>query len=291
MNTFNVGSMGLLVLGLLACGEPAPSEKAVAELPAATPPTREIEPAFQTILDEANLAGSILIYEESTDRFHSNDFEWSETGFLPASTFKIPNSMIALETGVVETEETMFYWDGEPRALSSWEADLTLTEAFRRSCVPCYQDIARKIGLERMRQYVDTFAYGHIVVDSVSLDQFWLRGESRISQVEQIDFLRRFVQKELPISEDTYHSLIHLMTIEKSDQFLLCGKTGWSNQHGEDNGWFVGFLMNGSSATFVATNVEPKEGFDMALFAPIRKEVSLKALAQMKAIDPEKFGE
>ena len=79
--------------------------------------TEVVRPDFQQILDSANVVGSILVYDLQTDTAYSNDFSRCEIGFLPASTFKIPNSIIALETGVVENDSTLFKWDGEKRRL------------------------------------------------------------------------------------------------------------------------------------------------------------------------------
>jgi len=108
--------------------------------------TRINSPAFQTILDTADLKGAILIFDSKDKKYYSNDFSWAEKGQLPASTFKIPNSMIALETGVVANDSTLFMWDGKKRAFKIWEQDLIFRNAFKYSCVPCYQEVARGIG-------------------------------------------------------------------------------------------------------------------------------------------------
>jgi len=88
--------------------------------------------------------------------------------------------MIALETAVVENDSSLFRWNGEDRMLEVWEQDLTLKEAFHYSCVPCYQEIARKIGANRMNRYLDTLNYGTMEVDSTNIDRFWLQGEYQI---------------------------------------------------------------------------------------------------------------
>ena len=104
-------------------------------------------PEFQAIIDSADVEGAILMYDLVGDKYFSNDFGWAKIGNLPASTFKIANSIIALETGVVENESTVFKWNGENRRLKVWERDLTFRDAFHLSCVPCYQEVARKIGV------------------------------------------------------------------------------------------------------------------------------------------------
>ena len=243
-----------------------------------------MRPEFQAIIDSANVRGAILIYDQDEDKYYSNDFEWTKKGQLPASTFKIPNSIIALETGVVANDRTVFRWDGDPRALRNWEQDLTFKEAFHFSCVPCYQEVARHIGLLRMREYLSRFNYGLIKVDSGAIDSFWLQGDSRINQFQQIDFLKRMYQSELPISERTEKIMKGMMVIEQNEHYTLSGKTGWSIRNGVNNGWFVGYVQTKNSLHFFATNVEPKEGFDMEMFPMIRKEITFKALKELKVI-------
>jgi beta-lactamase class D len=239
---------------------------------------REVVPAFQAILDSANVTGAILIFNPETNTFYSNDFAWCETGRLPASTFKIPNSIIALETGVMESDSTMIKWDGEKRRLGEWERDLTLQDAFHVSCVPCYQEIARKIGVERMKAWLKKLNYGRMIVDSSSIDRFWLEGESRINQLEQIGFLYRLYNSKLPISARTETIIKRMMIIEENDTFRLSGKTGWALRNGNNNGWFVGYLEKGEEVLFIATNIDPKVEFNMDLFPVIRREISMKAL-------------
>ena len=105
---------------------------------------------FQDILDSAALTGTILIYDFQDSLHYSNNFENWQEGTTPASTFKIPNSIIALESGVIDSVNHIFKWNGVPRRISSWERDMNFTQAFHLSCVPCYQEIARKVGTAKM---------------------------------------------------------------------------------------------------------------------------------------------
>ncbi len=203
-----------------------------------------VAPIFQEILDSAQVMGSILLYDlkEREDIYYSNDFEWAKKGFLPASTFKITNSIIALETGVVENDSTLFKWDGQKRRIKDWEQDLIFKQAFHLSCVPCYQEVARKIGPERMKEHLDKFKYGNMQLDSSNIDMFWLQGSSQISQFQQIDFLKRFYHSKLPISKRTEQIAKKLIVIEETPDYKISGKTGWSIREGNNNGWFVGFV-------------------------------------------------
>jgi beta-lactamase class D len=240
---------------------------------------------FQQIIDSADVTGSILVYDPQTNTSYSNDFNRCDIGFLPASTFKIPNSIIALETGVVENDSTVFKWNGEKRRLLSWEQDLTFKEAFQVSCVPCYQEIARKIGPVRMNEYLKKLSYGNMKVDSSNIDVFWLEGESRISMNQQLDFIKKFYYKELPISLRTWSILKKMMVLENNGIYIFSGKTGWSIRNGNNNGWFVGYLEKENSVYFIVTNIEPREAFNMDLFPKIRTQISLEAFRKLKIIE------
>tara|TARA_R110002051_G_scaffold181774_1_gene251262 strand:+ start:31207 stop:32961 length:1755 start_codon:yes stop_codon:yes gene_type:complete len=240
--------------------------------------------AFQKIMDSARVQGSILIYNPEINTYYSNDFNWARTGRLPASTFKIPNSIIALETGIVQSDTTLLKWDGKPRAMKIWEEDLTLKQAFQRSCVPCYQEIARKIVKERMTDYLNKLDYGNMDVNASNIDQFWLQGASEINQFQQIDFLSRFYKSELPISEETHKVMKRIMHIESIEPFRISGKTGLSIRDGNNNGWFVGYFEYGTKYFFFATNIEPKENLDSNDFNKKRLSVTIDAYRYLELI-------
>ena len=238
--------------------------------------------AFQKIIDSVHLKGAILLYDKKKDTYYSNDFLWAKTGQLPASTFKIPNSIIGLETKEVADQHTIFKWNGEKRFFKSWEADLTLHQAFQRSCVPCYQEVARKVGVKRMNAYIAKFEYGNIKVDSVNLDNFWLQGNARISQFQQINFLKRFQQETLSISQRTFKIVKEIMILKQTEKYVLRGKTGWSIEGEHHNGWFVGYVESGDQVFFFATNVEPtSKDFDQKAFQKNRKVITYEALKEL----------
>lgn len=260
---------GLLLMGIscLACR------------PTASPPApyHHMLP-WQARLDSAHLSG--LIFVTDGQRIWTQDTAALRRGYLPASTFKIPHSLIALETGVVASDTSLFPWDGQPRQMAAWEADLPFREAFQRSCVPCYQEVARRIGLARMQQWLDTLAYGHMVVDSSSLDRFWLTGPSRISPQEQVDFLQRLYAETLPLSARTFRLMRQIMAIDTTGERVLYGKTGWAIRPDGQHGWFVGYETAPAGVRFFATLVEPGPDFDMARLAALRIDLTRQALAQ-----------
>jgi beta-lactamase class D OXA-209 len=221
--------------------------------------TNIIRAEFGHILDSLGVKGSLLVYDAESRSYYSNDFDWASEGFIPASTFKIANGIIAVETGVVKDESIIFKWDGQKRALANWEQDLSFKQAFQFSCVPCFQELARTIGEDRMKRYLAEFEYGQIRFVSSEIDSFWLRGESRISQFEQIAFLERFYFGKLGVSDRTTNIMKKVMLIDDSQGQRLSGKTGLGRMDDTDIGWIVGYQEIGDKVYFFATNIQPKD--------------------------------
>ena len=117
---------------------------------------------------------------------------------IPASTFKVPHALIALELSVLEDSESAMPWDGQERAIPEWNRDHTLRSAMQVSCVPCFQAVARRIGPARMQDWLVRLDYGNRAI-SGGIDRFWLTGGLRVSPLEQINFLRRLDQGTLPV--------------------------------------------------------------------------------------------
>jgi beta-lactamase class D len=270
-----------ILLLITSCANNPEQQKQISEV---IHPVQNIESAaFQNILDSNKLSGSILIYSLEKDLFYSNDFNYSNKGSLPASTFKIVNTIVGLETGIVN-DSTEFIWDSVPRRIKRWEQDLSLKQAYHESCVPCYQEVARKIGVKSMNEFVSKFGYGNMLIDSSSIDHFWLQGESTISQFEQIRFLKQLHQSELDISKKTETKIKRIMLIDSNKGRKLSGKTGWSIREGNNTGWFVGWVEIEDEVYFVATKVEPQEGYDMNGFAKIRLKITLEALDALRKL-------
>ena len=240
---------------------------------------------FQPLFDSLNVKGSVLIYNPENETYYSNDFEWSRTGKLPASTFKIANSLVALELGIVENEKSIFEWNGEKRGREVLEKDMSLSEAFALSCVECYQEVAREVGVENMIAELEKINYPKMGVDSTNLDNFWLVGESKISAFEQIEFLVGLNSNSLPISQNTTNTIKTIMFKEALDGFKLYGKTGWSFQDNLDNGWFVGYTESENKMLYFATNIEAENVQDFQHFGNARIDITLSALENLDGLD------
>lgn len=239
---------------------------------------------FDSIINSYDSQGAILIFDPQKKTYYSNNFERSKTGFLPASTFKITNAIIALESSTISSDTTIFKWDGKRRDFESWEKDLTFREAFQASCVPCFQEVARKIGVDQMQTYINKLHYPQMDVRKETIDNFWLRGTSKITPFEQIDFLNRFYTKKLPILNSTRNKMIRILEIDKTDSYTLSGKTGWSFHEKNNNGWFVGFVEIDKNVYYFALNMEPKKESNIDPFLGGRVKSIKAAFHAMKLL-------
>jgi beta-lactamase class D len=241
---------------------------------------------MKSIFDKYGLTGTILVYDPASDRFLGyNSARW-DSGYLPASTFKVPNTLIALETGVIDTG-FIFKWDGKKRRLPQWEKDLSLRDAFRVSCVPCYQELARRIGPERMRTYLKKMQYPGMDVRPENIDLFWLEGNSRITPRQQVDFMKRLYYNDLLLKPSVMQMMKAIMVNEVTPEYSLSGKTGWSVRNGNNYGWFVGWIEVTGKVYFLATLVEPKNQEKVEDFIVARKTVTVEVLRWMGIINGE----
>jgi len=223
---------------------------------------------FERHFRELGVNGSIVIYHLNRDRTFQHNPSRNATAFLPASTFKILNSLIALETGVVAGPSALLTWDGIQRSVPEWNQDLTMQEAFKRSAVWYYQVLARRIGHDRMQKWVAQTKYGNQTIGSeAEIDKFWLEGALRITPQEQIQFLRRFYQNDLPFSARSMAIVKNLMVLEQTPAYTLRGKTGWvgfADEGKAEIGWLVGYVEKGKDVYLFATNIDIQKPQDAA---------------------------
>jgi bla regulator protein BlaR1 len=180
----------------------------------------------------------------------------------PQSTFKIPNALIALDTGVADGPGFALKWDGVQRSWPGWNRDQTLATAIQYSVVWYFQEIARRIGPERMQLYLKSLEYGNADT-SGGIDTFWLGSSLTISAEEQVRFLRGLVEEKLPLSARAMEQVKTMLEVGRNDKAVLYGKTGTEVSEGKATlGWFVGWLERGSRTYVFATNLAAAEGAD-----------------------------
>lgn len=221
----------------------------------------EIREGLARRFTDAGTAGTFVGYKVDDDLMISSDNNRSGEAKLPASTFKIPNSVIALETGVVgDPDKDVFKWDGVTRIIDAWNRDHTLRSAIAASAVPVYQEIARRIGAERMQKYLDLFEYGNRDIGG-GIDQFWLTGNLRIAPIRQVDFVDRLRRGALPVGNRSQQLVADILPVTKSGDSVIRAKSGLLGAEvGKPSlGWMVGWAEKGSAITAFALNLDVRE--------------------------------
>ncbi len=204
---------------------------------------------------------ALVIYDRSSGEMINVNAECSARRLSPCSTFKIFNTLVGLELGLIKgADEPWYKWDSVERFLDGWNKNLTLREAFRVSAVPAYQILAREVGETRMKKYIYKIGYGSEDI-SAGIDVFWLSRPNTtsimISADEQVDLLNKLLDGNLPFSEKNIGILRDIMLVKKTEKGALYGKTG-SGMDSDDNwnlGWFVGFLEHDDNTYVFACNV------------------------------------
>lgn len=227
-------------------------------------------------------SGTMVVYDFNRDEYLTINSERAALRFTPASTFKIPNSLIGLETGVIKDENFIIAWDGNKRWNVEWNRDHTLSSAIKLSVVPYYQELARRVGKEKMEHFLSLMDYGNKTTGE-RVDSFWLDGSLMISADEQIDFMKKLYGYKLPVSKRSVDIVKKIMSEEKYSRSIMKYKTGTGEKaSGEFIGWLVGYVEKGSEVYLFAFNVD---GNTFEETMEIRARLSRKILMELKILE------
>lgn len=187
---------------------------------------------------------SMVIINNNTSEEMIVNEEYANKASSPQSTFKIWNTLIGIECGEIVSSTDLFYkWDSVERYRPEWNRNMNLNEAFKTSCVPAYQNLARHIGKDNMNMWLNRINYGNKDT-SMGIDVFWLEDENgrsiMISPLEQARLMEKLVNKKLPFGEKSMKILKEVMLSKQGKASAIYGKTGT----GRDNtmGWYVGYI-------------------------------------------------
>jgi beta-lactamase class D len=218
-----------------------------------------------------NTKGAFVLYDLNQNRYFRFNKERCRKRFSPFSTFKIPNSLIGRETKVIDDADFVIRWEPQKFPESTdwttppfvyWKQDQTLRSAIKYSVVWYYRELARRVGEQRMKEYVADFKYGNQDISGGLssprlFECFWLRSSLGISADEQIEFLRQLYAAKLPVSRRSQEIVKDILVLEKTPKYTLSGKTGGGalSDH-KTLGWFVGYVETRGDVYFFATNID-----------------------------------
>ncbi len=212
---------------------------------------------------ENKVEGCFAIMDNASGKFTVfNLGRYRDSSYLPASTFKIVNSLIGLQTGKIVNDSMIIKWDSVKRWKDDWNKDLTMYEAFRVSSLPYYQEVARRIGKDTMQLWLDSLKYGaqydtQKVVIRGAVDSFWINNNLKVTPDQQLGLVKKLYFDQLPFFK-TYQEMVkRAMLFENNTNYRLGYKTGLGyRENGNILGWVVGWVEENGHPYFFVLNTE-----------------------------------
>ena len=228
-----------------------------------SPNNVKIEDGFKKFFDEKNVVGTFGLFDNGTGQFSIyNLSRFKDSAYLPASTFKIVNSLIGIETGRIVNEKMVIKWDGVVRTFPNgdtavdWNKDLSMEEAFKVSALPYYQEVARRIGKDTMKFWLDSLKYGNHTIGG-AVDRFWIDNSLKITPDEELGVVKRLYFGQLPFQKRTQDIVKKVMLRESNANYKLSYKTGLGfRENGNELGWIVGWIEENNHPYFFVLNIE-----------------------------------
>lgn len=238
-----------------------------------------MEKDFSSYFNKYGLKGCFILYDSESDTYIEYNRLTCDSGYIPASTFKIPHALIALEEKVVTDTNQVIKWDGHEWPMKAWNQDQTLKTSLKYSCVWVYTGFARQIPIDTYYRYVRDFGYGNQDLRGPS-DRFWLAGSFRISARQQVEFLRKFYNYRLPVSKRSVDLVKDCIILEKTPDYIFSGKTGGGMISDTDYiMWLVGYVEKEGYTYFYAMNFRSNDYEKTAL---LRYEITKEILRELK---------
>lgn len=230
------------------------------------------DPGLEKYFRENQLEGCFALFDNGTGLFTVyNMGRYRDSAYLPASTFKIVNALIGIETGRVKDSSDIIPWDGIERRIPEWNKDLSMQSAFTVSSVPWFQELARRIGKDTMQHWLDTLGYGQSkgrqkIAIANNLDTFWLDNSVKVTADEQLGLVKKLYFQQLPFQPRAQRIVSAMMKREDNSNYTLSYKTGWAiSDRGHAIGWIVGWIEENRHPYFFVLQAEsPDPNYNMS---------------------------
>jgi len=242
--------------------------------------TTEIRNDFKKYYDQYKVEGSFVLYDQNNNKFIIYNNKQFKESFSPASTFKICNSLIGLETGVIKDENFVIAWDSVVRQNINWNKDHDLKTAYKNSTVWYYRELARRVGGEKMKYWLDKCKYGNADT-SGGLDLFWLKGGLKITPEQQIQFLRKLHDNKLPFSQRSMDIVKKIMIAKDTLGYVIRSKTGLDDRKDRLVGWYVGYIEKDNNVYYFSNCIQSNDINNNNIPAA-RKAISIQILNELK---------
>jgi beta-lactamase class D len=242
--------------------------------------------SLKKYFDENNVTGTFAVFDNGQGNFTIYNLNrYKDSAYLPASTFKIVNSLIGLQTGDIINEKMIIKWDGIKRANENWNKDLTMEEAFKVSAVPYYQEVAKRIGKDTMQIWLDSIGYGTKKINT-TIDSFWLDNSLKITADEQLGLIKKLYFNQLPFSKTTQEIVKRVMIQDQNTNYTLAYKTGLGiTENGQQLAWVVGWIEENRHPHLFVLNLEANQQVDIIT---ARKKILMDILQHLGYLEGKK---
>ena len=248
-----------------------------------------IEVDWSEYFDEYN--GAAVIYDTAEDCYQIYNQELANTRRSPCSTFKIISSLIALEDGVIETDNSTRAWSGEIFWNEDWNRDIDFSDAFHASCVWYFREVIDEIGRDTIQEELIKLQYGNCDISDWEgrlntnnsnpvLTGFWIESSLLISPKEQTEVMERIFGNQTDYSEQTLNQLKQVMLLAEQSEtdISIYGKTGMGKAHGiVVDAWFTGFADKDDKRIYFCVYLGETENSDVS--SARAREIAIKIVS------------
>lgn len=185
----------------------------------------------------------------------------------PASTFKIAISLMGYDSGVLKDlhAPVLPFQPGYVDWRAEWRQPTDPARWMKYSVIWYSQQSVHALGEARFQRYAGDFNYGNHDVSGNpgkhdGMDWAWINSSLRISPQEQLTFLRKLVNHQLPVSKRAVEMTSQLLLQEqRPGGWEIHGKTGSGSpvkadggyDESRNSGWFVGWaIKDGRTVVF-----------------------------------------
>ena len=248
-----------------------------------------IRKEFKKFFDDCGVLGSVAIFDKNNQQWILSDTTSVMNEHLPASTFKIINLLIALETKTIKDENEIVKWVGKTDTIKYGYRpeiyhDMSVKEAFEVSAGWVFIELAKKIGKKNYEKYLSACNYGNLNLTEKKVD-FWNFGSFAVSPVNQIEFIRNLYEEKLPFSKRNIEIVKSVMITEQKDHYTIRAKTGWTRENNINTGWWVGYIEVQDNVYFFATQLLQDRKNNRDDFGSCRKEITKKIFNELGIIN------
>jgi beta-lactamase class D len=244
---------------------------------------------FIKYFDSCSVEGSIVIYDYNIQKWILSDTIGIKKETLPASTFKIINLLIALETKSIADENEIVRWIGNTDTVKYGYRpeiyhDMTVKEAFDVSAGWVFNELAKKIGKENYTKYLSGCSYGNLNLSQPD-DDFWNFGNFAVSPINQVEFIKNLYEGNLPFSNRNMEIVKRVMITEQNEHYTIRAKTGWTRENNINTGWWVGYIEAKSGTYIFATRLLQDRKYKRDDFGSCRKDITKQIFRDLKIIE------